>query len=185
MILSLGPRVMRWGDCDVSGGAVPRPAKDKVGEGDDVDEGSDAPRPGAPRRRNWSDEEKAWIVQESLERGTTVEEVAERHGVPSRRLSYWRKLARKGQLVVPAARSESDGTATGSWRGRASFRVYPSGRRILERLRAPSYPSEARDRSEGPTQCGASVPVPGLRKRAVYQIIRHAMPAPISPAVRV
>ena len=90
-------------DYDVLGGAIPRPAKDKVGEGDDVDEGSDAPQPGAPRRRDWSDEEKAWIVQESFERGTTVEEVAERHGVPSRRLSYWRKLARKGELVVPPA----------------------------------------------------------------------------------
>ena len=110
MILSLGRRVMRWGDCDVSGGAVPRPAKDKVGEGDDVDEASDALQAGAPRRRNWSDEEKAWIVQESLERGTTVEEVAERHGVPSRRLSYWRKLARKGQLVVPAARPGAKST---------------------------------------------------------------------------
>ena len=67
-------------DYDVLGGAIPRPAKDKVVEGDDVDEGSDAPQPDAPRRRDWSDEEKAWIVHESLERGTTVEEVAERHG---------------------------------------------------------------------------------------------------------
>ena len=83
-------------DYDVLGGAIPRPAKDKVGEGNDVDEGS-----GAPRRRDWSDEEKAWIVQESLERGTTVEKVAERHGVPRRRLSYWRMLARKGELAVP------------------------------------------------------------------------------------
>ena len=60
----------------------------------------------APRR--WSDEEKAWLVQESLEPGTTVTEVAERYGVPVRRLSQWRKLARKGELVAPRA-PESEG----------------------------------------------------------------------------
>ena len=42
-----------------------------------------------------------------FERGTTVEEVAERHGVPPRRLSFWRKQARKGALAVtPAPQSE-------------------------------------------------------------------------------
>ena len=75
----------------------------RVGEGDDVDEGSDALQVGAPRRRDWSDEEKAWIVRESHERRTAVEEMAERHGVRSRRLSYWRKSAHKGKLVVPPA----------------------------------------------------------------------------------
>ena len=70
-------------------------------------EGSKVP----PEARQWSDEEKAWIVQESFERGTTVEEVAERYGVPMRRLSYWRKLARKGELAVSPAAPGEEGFA--------------------------------------------------------------------------
>ena len=63
--------------------------------------------PGALPRK-WSDEEKALIVQESFERGKTVADVAEHHGVPPSRLSKWRKLARKGMLAVPPA-SEAEG----------------------------------------------------------------------------
>ena len=51
--------------------------------------------------RSWSDEEKVLIAQESFERDLSVVEVAERHGVPVRQLSLWRKLLRKGKLVVP------------------------------------------------------------------------------------
>ena len=66
------------------------------------------------RRQHWSDEENAWIIQEALRAGKTREEVAERHGVPSRRRSFWRKLARKGELVIaPAPQSEgSSASAT-------------------------------------------------------------------------
>ncbi len=79
-----------------------RTAGDEGGEDVVVSEGSGASDLGIAHR-SWSDEEKVWIVQESFERGTTIAEVAERYGVPSRRLSYWRKLARKGELVVPPA----------------------------------------------------------------------------------
>lgn len=64
-----------------------------------------------PERRHWSDEEKAWMVQESFERGRTVEAVAERHGVPMRQLSYWRKRARRGELAVPALAPAEGGFA--------------------------------------------------------------------------
>jgi len=77
------------------------------GGGGRVSEGSRVPR----ERRDWSDEEKGWIVQESLESGTTVEEVAERHGVPMRQLSYWRKRARRGELAVPPAAPAEGGFA--------------------------------------------------------------------------
>lgn len=87
---------------DILRGSVPRQAKEEVGDEDEASKASEGSQDGA-RQREWSDEEKAWIVQESFERGTTVEEVAERHGVPPRRLSYWRKLARKGELVAPPA----------------------------------------------------------------------------------
>ena len=65
--------------------------------------------PSAPG--SWSDEEKMWIVQESFEQGNGVAEVAERHGVPVRRLTRWRKLFGKGQLMasspLPGAGLES------------------------------------------------------------------------------
>ena len=78
------------------------PVGEEGGEEAGSGEGSRAAQPDT-RRQHWSDEEKAWIVQESFERGTTVEEVAERHGVPPRRLSFWRKQFRRGELVVPPA----------------------------------------------------------------------------------
>ena len=66
---------------DVPGKTAPRQARDEAGDSD-VSEVPGDSQPDA-RRQHWSDEEKAWIVQESFERGTTVEEVAERHGVTS------------------------------------------------------------------------------------------------------
>jgi transposase len=39
-------------------------------------------------------------VTETLVRGVTVNEVAQRHGVKADHLSSWRTLARKGKLVV-------------------------------------------------------------------------------------
>ena len=79
-----------------------RRANDEAAEDAGADGSSDGFKvPSEPRR--WSDEEMAWIVQESFERGTTVDKVAERHGVPPRRLSFWRKQARRGELVVPPA----------------------------------------------------------------------------------
>ena len=88
---------------DAAGETILRQAKDEAGAGD----GEEVPGPGA-RRQHWSDEEKVWIVQESFERGTTIEEVAERHGVPPRRLSFWRKQVRRGELAAPAA-AQSEG----------------------------------------------------------------------------
>ena len=95
---------------DVPGKTIPRQARDEADDGDKGEVSGDS-QPGA-RPQHWSDEEKAWIVQESLERGTTVEEVAERHGVPPRRLSFWRKQARKGELAVPPAPQSEGSFAT-------------------------------------------------------------------------
>ena len=95
---------------DVPGRPVRQQARDGVVD-DNVGEGSGGSRPGE-FQREWSDEEKAWIVQESFVRGATVKEVAERHGVPPRRLSSWRKLARKGELAVPPPASSEEPFAT-------------------------------------------------------------------------
>jgi transposase len=51
---------------------------------------------GAGRRRSWSAEQKARIVAESYENGTTVCAVARRHGLTPTQLFAWRRLAREG-----------------------------------------------------------------------------------------
>src|SRR5690349_6124420 len=54
---------------------------------------------GVGRRRRWTDEEKAWIVAESLDPATTASAVARRYGLHPSRLFVWRQ-----QLAAPAAR---------------------------------------------------------------------------------
>src|SRR3954453_10941276 len=54
--------------------------------------------PGVGRRRRWTDEEKAWIVAESLDPATTTSAVARRYGLHPSQLFVWRQ-----QLAVPAA----------------------------------------------------------------------------------
>ena len=54
---------------------------------------------GVGRRRRWTDEEKAWIVAESLDPTTTVSAVARRYGLHASQLFVWRQ-----QLAAPAAR---------------------------------------------------------------------------------
>src|SRR3954463_6317238 len=55
---------------------------------------------GVGRRRRWTDEEKAWIVAESLAPTTTVSAVARRSGLHPSQLFVWRQ-----QLAAPAARA--------------------------------------------------------------------------------
>ena len=52
---------------------------------------------GVGRRRRWSDEEKAWIVAESLDPATTVSAVARRYGLHASQLFVWRQ-----RLATPA-----------------------------------------------------------------------------------
>jgi transposase len=49
---------------------------------------------GIGRRRRWSSEDKARIVEESLASGVGVSEVARRHGLSPQQLFAWRRQAR-------------------------------------------------------------------------------------------
>jgi transposase len=59
---------------------------------------------GVERRRRWSAEDKARIVEASLQAGAVVTDVARRNQVSKSLLYEWRRLARMGRLVTePAA----------------------------------------------------------------------------------
>lgn len=49
---------------------------------------------GAGRRRQWSNDDKASIIVESLKHGANVSEVARRHGLRPQQLFAWRRKAR-------------------------------------------------------------------------------------------
>ena len=49
---------------------------------------------GPERRRRWSDDEKARIIEESLRPGAQVADIARRHGVSRALLYSWRRAAR-------------------------------------------------------------------------------------------
>ncbi len=57
---------------------------------------------GPGRRRRWSDTEKAQIVAETLQAGTTVTEVARRWQVCPQQVWGWRRDARAGELALPS-----------------------------------------------------------------------------------
>ena len=58
---------------------------------------------GVGRRRRWTDEEKAWIVAESLDPATTTSAVARRYGLHPSQLFVWR------QRLAAAAVGEAPG----------------------------------------------------------------------------
>jgi len=60
----------------------------------------------ASGHRRWPDEAKALAVSMTLEAGVTVNTVAERFGILPNQLSAWRREAKQGKLVLPAAEVE-------------------------------------------------------------------------------
>jgi transposase len=55
---------------------------------------------GVERRRRWSEDEKARIIEESFASGTKVSEVARKYGVSRGLIFAWRKEARVDGLAI-------------------------------------------------------------------------------------
>ena len=56
---------------------------------------------GLERRRRWSHDDKARIVEETLAPGAKVTEVARRNGIAASVVFTWRRQARTAERVVP------------------------------------------------------------------------------------
>jgi transposase len=87
---------------------------------------------GVGRRRRWTDEEKAWIVAESLDPATTVSAVARRYGLHASQLFTWRQrlaapAGREAPAFVPVVVTE-DGSAPAAMAGRMEIAL---GRAVI------------------------------------------------------
>ncbi|WP_413992701.1 IS66-like element accessory protein TnpA [Labrys okinawensis] len=58
---------------------------------------------GRERRRQWRYEEKIRILEETMQTGAVVCDVARRHGVSQSLVFTWRRLAREGRLAGEVA----------------------------------------------------------------------------------
>jgi transposase len=64
---------------------------------------------GTGRRRRFSDDDKARIIEETLAPGAVVSDIARRHGLTPQQLFTWRRGARRRQVIpafVPAVINE-------------------------------------------------------------------------------
>ena len=98
---------------------------------------------GTGRRRQWSEDDKARIIVESLRPGVNVSEVARRNGLSPQQLFGWRREAR-------AIMAEGTDDASGSGRAASAAARAQSGR---------SRPSKGEDSSAGRVPGFASVVV--------------------------
>jgi transposase len=89
---------------------------------------------GIGRRRRRTDEEKAWIVAESLDPATTSSAVARRYGLHASQLFVWRQrlaapAVREGPAFVPVLLAE-DGPAPTEVSGRMEIALGPAVVRV-------------------------------------------------------
>jgi transposase len=89
---------------------------------------------GSGRRRQWSEEDKARIIIESLRPGANVSEVARRHGLSPQQLFGWRREAR----AIMA--EEADGAPADGQAASAAARRLRGGR--LRRSAGANSPAE-------------------------------------------
>ena len=89
---------------------------------------------GVGRRRRWTDEEKAWIVAESLDPASTASAVARRYGLHPSQLFVWRQrlaapAAREAPAFVPVVVAEDDPAPAGT-AGRIEIALGPAVVRV-------------------------------------------------------
>ena len=89
---------------------------------------------GVGRHRRWTEEEKAWIVAESLDPATTVSAVARRYGLHASQLFVWRQqlaasTALKAPEFVPVVVAEDDPAPAGA-AGRIEIALGPAVVRV-------------------------------------------------------
>jgi transposase len=90
---------------------------------------------GVGRRRRWTDEEKAWIVAESLDPATTVSAVARRYGLHASQLFTWRQqlaapAVRDAPAFVPVVVAEDGAVAPAEMAGRMEITLGPAVVRV-------------------------------------------------------
>ena len=90
---------------------------------------------GVGRRRRWTDEEKAWIVAESLDPATTVSAVARRYGLHASQLFTWRQqlaapVAHEPPAFVPVVVAEDGAAAPAEMAGRMEIALGPAVIRV-------------------------------------------------------
>ena len=90
---------------------------------------------GIGRRRRWTDEEKAWIVAESLDPASTVSAVARRYGLHASQLFTWRqRLAAlagcEGSGFVPVVVAEDAAATSPELAGRIEIALGPAVVRV-------------------------------------------------------
>jgi transposase len=99
------------------------------------------------RRRRWSAEEKAGIVQETYASGMSVSLVARRHGIAPNQLFTWRRLYASGALSAVGAGEEvvaaSEYRAFQRHRERISPRTFSNDAMVRARARR-SHPERDR-----------------------------------------
>ena len=90
---------------------------------------------GVGRRRRWTDEEKAWIVAESLDPRTSASAVARRYGLHASQLFTWRqRLAApagcEGSGFVPVVVAEDAAATSPEPAGRIEIAIGPAVVRV-------------------------------------------------------
>jgi transposase len=90
---------------------------------------------GVGRRQRWTEEEKAWIVAESLDPATTVSTVARRYGLHASQLFTWRQqlaapAACEAPAFVPVVVAEDGAAATAETAGRMEIALGPAVIRV-------------------------------------------------------
>jgi transposase len=90
---------------------------------------------GVGRRRRWTDEEKAWIVAESLGPATTVSAVARRYGLHASQLFVWRQrlaapAVREAPAFVPVVVAENGAVTPAEMAGRMEIALGPAVIRV-------------------------------------------------------